>query len=172
MCPCACHKHPEVVHMIPCCFPCKKCGESIPHHEWKQHVVACNNQFVIGVDFDGTCVKHLFPETGTDIPGAAEWLQKFVMAGASLILWTCRGDKYLPPAEQWFHDRYIPLWGVNKNPTQASWSSSPKALCDIYIDDRAIGCPLVPDFTTGRPFVDWSKVGPYVLELMAMRSGR
>jgi len=33
----------------------------------------------------------------------------------------------------------------------------------IYVDDAAINCPLL-DNPNGRPMVDWSKVGPMVME--------
>lgn len=147
---------------------CNRCGLHLPAKQWAEHTLKCNGKFILGIDFDGTCVKHLFPAVGPDCPGAVNWLRKFVEEGASLILWTVRGDQYLTAAVHWFAQRNIPLYGVNINPTQVSWTSSPKALADYYIDDRAIGCPLIPDFEIGRPYVDWEKVGPYVLELMAM----
>lgn len=38
-------------------------------------------------------------------------------------------------------------------------TSSPKVHADLYIDDAALGCPLIynPDFSD-RPYVDWEKV--------------
>ena len=60
----------------------------------------------------------------------------------------------------------IKLYGINKNPDQKSWTKSPKAYADIYIDDAAFGCPLIRPKGFKRPCVDWEKVGPAVFELV------
>jgi ribonucleotide monophosphatase NagD (HAD superfamily) len=44
--------------------------------------------FTLAVDFDGTCVEHVYPETGQDVPGAVECLRKLDRAGVQIILWT------------------------------------------------------------------------------------
>lgn len=130
---------------------------------------------IIAVDFDGTCVEHEFPGVGPDVPGAVEWLRRFAGAGARLILWTMRSDG--PPrsvtehplrdAEEWFESRRIPLFGRNGNPGQYTWTSSPKAYAHLYVDDAAYGCPLVANPRPGgRPYVDWSVVGPDVLAMI------
>lgn len=111
---------------------------------------------IIAVDFDGTCVTHRYPEVGEEI-GAAEILKRLVHAGHHIILFTMRSGKELDDAVQWFEKHEIPLFGVNENPTQKSWTSSPKPYAHIYIDDAALGCPLIyPD--SGRPYVDWRMV--------------
>ena len=59
----------------------------------------------------------------------------------------------------WFKENNIPLWGIQKNPTQHTWTSSPKPYGHVIIDDTALGCPLI--FNPGlskRPFVDWEQV--------------
>ena len=43
----------------------------------------------ICIDFDGTCVKHEFPEIGEDI-GAAPVLKELIANGHRLILFTMR----------------------------------------------------------------------------------
>jgi hypothetical protein len=113
-------------------------------------------QPVIAVDFDGTCVKHACPYIGEDI-GAAPVLRELVGAGALLILWTVRSGDTLEDALQWFKRNEIPLYGVNANPEQGEWSDSPKALADLYIDDRALGVPLLRP-PLEPPFVDWARV--------------
>jgi hypothetical protein len=126
----------------------------------------------IAVDFDGTCVDHQYPDVGDDVPGAAEWLKKFVDAGAQIILWTMRShrangktESVLDDAIRWFYYREIPLLGINENPTQREWTYSPKAYANYYIDDAAIGCPLKENPRMGgRPYVDWDIVGPLVME--------
>lgn len=135
---------------------------------------------IIGVDFDGTCVTHEFPNVGKEI-GAAEILKALTDRGHQIILFTIRSYQkegaadsntlgYADPekielpldtlddAINWFKIHDIPLYGVNENPNQKSWSQSPKPYCHVYIDDSAVGCPLKYDFLSDRPYVDWEKV--------------
>ena len=128
----------------------------------------------IVIDFDGTCVTHEFPIVGSDI-GAEPVLKKILDHGHNLILFTMRSDlpnptyrnhgKMLPPgnylqdAVDWFSDREIKLYGIQRNPSQDSWTTSPKAYGQLIIDDAALGCPLVFDENLSkRPFVDWEAV--------------
>ena len=141
------------------------------------------------IDFDGTCIKHAFPKIGEDI-GAVPVLKKLVAAGHKLILFTMRSNDiietedgiktntYLSDAIDWFKQNDIELYGVQKNPTQHMWTSSPKSHAEIMIDDSALGCPLKYDYievpttteiermvfgetkkvVNGRPYVDWVKI--------------
>ena len=138
---------------------------------------------IYAIDFDGTVVTHEFPKVGKDVPYAVETLQKIVAHGGKLILWTmrsnhtappeftgdqqhernpiieCEPDNYLDHAIKWFSDREIPLWGIQTNPDQGSWTSSPKAYAHVYIDDAALGSHTVHDETfASRPYVDWTFV--------------
>jgi ABC-type sugar transport system substrate-binding protein len=110
---------------------------------------------IIAVDFDGTVVDHRFPDVGPDVPGAVAALRALVAGGHKIILWTMRSGPYLAAAEQWYKDRGIPLFGVNGNPDQASWTTSPKAYAQCYVDDAAVGCPLLDLARFKRPCVDW-----------------
>ena len=65
------------------------------------------------------------------------------------------GVDTLQPALDWFASNDIPLFGVNENPDQKEWTSSPKVYGNIYIDDGALGAPLKVD-ETGIPYIDWS----------------
>lgn len=116
-----------------------------------------NRETVIAVDFDGTVVTHEYPYVGEDA-GAVPVLQELVGKGFRLILLTMRSGKLLDDAVAWFRDRKIPLYAVNENPQQRSWTSSPKVYADLYIDDSNLGCPL--RFVDGcrRPVVDWTRV--------------
>ena len=58
---------------------------------------------------------------------------------------------------QWFADNNIPLWGINENPDQKNWSTAKKVYANLYIDDAALGCPLLYS-GSDRPYVDWLKV--------------
>jgi hypothetical protein len=115
------------------------------------------NGVVIAVDFDGTCVAHEYPKIGRHI-GAPRVLHRIVKEGGKLILWTMRTGKPLEEAVAWFEEHGIPLFGIQRNPTQDEWTDSPKAYANIYIDDVALGCPLKQGLTGERPFVDWNAV--------------
>lgn len=138
---------------------------------------------IIGVDFDGTCVTHDFPNVGKEI-GAVEILRKLVGNGHQIILFTMRSNKlvkwetniddtgnYVPTdrntlqdAVDWFYSHRIPLYGINENPTQRAWTNSPKPYCHYYIDDSAIGCPLTfNDDISNRPYVDWKGVEAFLI---------
>ena len=66
--------------------------------------------------------------------------------------------------ETWFKEQGIPLYAVNSNPTQKKWTKSPKIHADVYIDDGALGVPLIRSMTTSRPYVDWVKVREWLVE--------
>ena len=127
---------------------------------------------IIAVDFDGTCVTHEFPAVGEDVPHAADVLKTLDKAGAKLILWTMRSDRdsaiigspietdaayFLQHARTWFDTNDIRLFGSNENPSQSTWTDSPKAYAQIYIDDAALGCPLIHGHHS-RPYVDWLSI--------------
>ena len=120
---------------------------------------------IIAVDFDGTICEHLCPGIGKDVPGAIKWLLKFQEAEARLILYTLR-DKKLGVHLALDHclQKGLHFWAVNQNPEQKSWSASKKVYADIYIDNAAAGCPLVSGVGGQRPMVDWSVVGPMVMQ--------
>ncbi len=126
----------------------------------------------ICIDFDGTCVTHEYPMVGRSV-GAEEVLRALVAKGHRLILFTMRSDRriktiwgntdelYLTDAMNWFRDNGIELYAVQWNPEQKEWTDSPKAYAQLYIDDAALGCPLV--YPAGndpfdRPYADWKKI--------------
>ena len=123
---------------------------------------------IVAVDFDGTIVEHRYPNIGDPIPGALEWLRHFESEGIRLILWTMRSGDTLDAAVKYLKTFGVSLWGVNKNPEQSSWTASPKAYAPIYVDDAALGCPLLPRDDGERAAVDWSKVGPWVCDLLGV----
>lgn len=111
---------------------------------------------IIALDFDGTVVTHEYPKIGKDV-GAVPVLEDLVKNGHQIILYTMRSGEELRQAVSWFEERNIPLFGVNENPTQKGWTSSPKVYAQLYIDDAALGAPLII-LGDGRPFVDWVAV--------------
>lgn len=121
---------------------------------------------IIAIDFDGTCTTHDFPQVGSSI-GAEKILKKLVDAGHKLILHTMRSGEHLQDAIKWFEAYNIPLYSVQVNPTQAKWTSSPKCFANLYIDDAALGCPLVVD-KHKKPYVDWDRVEELLINMKAL----
>ncbi|MBQ9138685.1 MAG: hypothetical protein IJX65_08625 [Alistipes sp.] len=119
-------------------------------------------QTVIAIDFDGTCVTHDYPYIGSDI-GAVPVLRELADAGYHLVLNTMRSGRLEKDAVRWFKDNNIPLYGVNTNPDQKSWTASPKVYADLYIDDAALGVPLKTSENSARPFVDWVAVREWLV---------
>lgn len=133
------------------------------------------SSFVIAIDFDGTCVTHDFPNVGKDI-GAVPVLKRLVEAGHRLILYTMRSNcvnntgasqefpevvngNHLDDAINWFKENGIGLWGIQTNPEQKAWTTSPKCYAQLYIDDAALGAPLKRDpEMSDRAFIDWGAV--------------
>jgi hypothetical protein len=130
----------------------------------KTRLKMTKDELYICVDFDGTCTTHFYPRIGKDI-GAVPVLKKLVEEGHKLILFTMRSGDTLKEAEKWFADNGIPLFGIQTNPTQKRWTSSPKAYGHLYIDDAALGCPLKQDKAlSDRVFVNWDKVRLMLIE--------
>jgi hypothetical protein len=133
----------------------------------------------INIDFDGTAVTHDFPRVGKDI-GSQKVLKKLVENGHQLILFTMRddtpdsmneyyqitpGNRYLSDSIDWFKNNDIPLYGIQSNPTQLQWTTSPKSYAELLIDDTALGCPLKFDLSiSNRPFVDWIEVEKLLIQ--------
>jgi hypothetical protein len=111
----------------------------------------------ICIDFDGTCVTHEYPDVGKDI-GAIPVLKELIDKGHKLILFTMRDGKELQDAINWFKDNDIKLYGIQYNPTQRNWTKSNKCYANLYIDDAALGCPLIKPENGDRDYVNWEKV--------------
>ena len=106
------------------------------------------------IDFDGTCVTHEFPLVGKDI-GAAQVLRDLVSNGHRLVLFTMRAeDCSIQPAIDWFAENGIALYAVQRQPEQHKFTSSPKALGDLMIDDTALRVKLY-SCRLSRDCVDW-----------------
>jgi hypothetical protein len=122
---------------------------------------------LIAVDFDGTCVTNEYPNIGKSI-GAEHVLQDLVKSGHELILWTMRCDHRLQEAVNWFMLNDIELFGVNENPEQHTWTSSSKAHANFYIDDLALGAPLVHG-KHRKPYIDWPAMREILIERKILR---
>lgn len=124
----------------------------------------------ICIDFDGTIVDHRFPNIGKPVPKAIETIKELQALDHKIILFTMRSDNQkvgdvLTQAVEYLKNNGIKLHGINRNPDQDSWTSSPKAYGHIYIDDAAYGCPLIHPTSFARPCVDWSKVIKTIKEI-------
>jgi hypothetical protein len=121
---------------------------------------------VICIDFDGTCVAHEFPKIGEEI-GSVPVLKELVENGHQLVLFTMRSDrpngKFLQDAVDWFSKNEIPLYGIQTNPSQKNWTSSPKAYGELYIDDAALGAPLIYPGEGKNPYIDWTKAKEFLI---------
>lgn len=133
----------------------------------------------INIDFDGTCVTHDFPQIGKSI-GAERVLRRLVDNGHQLILFTMRSDRkeatpvidptiqnvtgdFLTDAVNWFSQNGIKLYGIQTNPTQLNWTTSPKSYAELMIDDSALGCPMIyKKDLSPRPFVCWKTIEKYL----------
>ena len=120
--------------------------------------MAKDSGYIIAVDFDGTCVEHNYPAIGMEVEGAVDVLRALNKRGHRIILNTMRSGEKLDAAVKWFRDRKVELWAVNHNPEQEEWTSSPKVYADLYIDDSALGCPIMFIDGLRKPVVKWSKV--------------
>ena len=121
---------------------------------------------IIAVDFDGTIVSHMYPKIGIENPSAIRVLKKLIEQGHQLILWTIRSGEPLNEAVAYCEERGISFLGVNSNPNQSSWTTSPKQYANLYIDDAALGCPTQFDPNTQRQWVNWRDV-----EAILIRTG-
>lgn len=125
---------------------------------------------IIAVDFDGTLVKHKFPDIGAPVDGAFAVLRELQAVGVHLILSTMRSGETLDNAIKFCEAQGIRFWGHNENPEQHTWSASPKVYAQLYIGDDALGCPLVrpqpPHITASpeRPWCNWAVLREQLVE--------
>lgn len=109
---------------------------------------------IIAIDFDGTVVQHEFPDVGQDVPGAVDALRGMIKRGHKLVLFTMRSGRFLQDAEDWFIQRDIHLSGVQYSPGQTDWTASNKCYAQVYVDDAALGAPLIT-LQGKMPYIDW-----------------
>ena len=120
--------------------------------------------YVIAIDFDGTIVTHEYPYVGKDIHLAKDVIKMLIENGHRCFLYTMRDGSELLDAIEYCKENELEMCGWNESPEQ--FSNSPKQYGTFYIDDAAIGCPLIydPDVSR-RPFVNWFDVARYLESL-------
>ena len=105
---------------------------------------------VIAIDFDGTIVKHKFPEIGEPMPGAFEVLKELQEAGFKLILWTCREDdgylidrQFLTAAVEFCQKHGMEFDAVNETLEDFEYRHEGmlrrKPCANYYVDDAIVG---------------------------------
>ncbi|HBC28536.1 MAG TPA: hypothetical protein DC006_02435 [Prevotellaceae bacterium] len=104
----------------------------------------------IAVDFDGTIVKHRYPQIGEEIPFATQTLKMLIQDRHKLILWSVREGRLLDEAVEWCRQRGVEFYAVNKDfpeeDEQKNMHFSRKLKVDLWIDDRNVGG--LPDWGT------------------------
>lgn len=114
-----------------------------------------DRKITIALDFDCTVIESAYPDIGKELPHCVEILKRWVEKyNVGLILHTMRSGALLEDAINWFKEKEIPLFGVEKHPTQERWTTSPKCHANFCIDDRNVGTKLTLD-SNGVPCVDW-----------------
>lgn len=97
----------------------------------------------IAVDFDGTIVKHRYPEIGEEIPFAIQTLKMLIAERHQLILWSVREGKLLEDAVRWCRERGVEFYAVNKDFPEEDTNKNPnysrKLKVELFIDDRNLG---------------------------------
>jgi len=104
----------------------------------------------IAVDFDGTIVRHRYPEIGSEIPFAVQTLKMLTREGHHIILWSVREGDLLQEAVDWCRERGLEFYAVNRDfPEEDAAKNmhySRKLKVDMFIDDRNVGG--LPDWGT------------------------
>ena len=105
---------------------------------------------LIAVDFDGTIVRHRYPEIGEEIPFAVETLKMLVEERHRLILWTVREGQLLDDAVEWCRKRGVEFYAINRDYPEEDITLNEhftrKLKVDLWIDDRNVGG--LPDWGT------------------------
>jgi len=96
---------------------------------------------IIAVDFDGTIVKHKYPEIGDEIPFAIQTLRLIqTELRHIIILWTVREGDLLDEAVDFCRARGLEFYAINQNHPESGMTDMPrKLMADMYIDDRNFG---------------------------------
>ncbi|MBQ1974104.1 MAG: hypothetical protein II222_07205 [Paraprevotella sp.] len=121
---------------------------------------------IIAVDFDGTIVKHRYPEIGEEIPFATQTLKMLIQERHQLILWTVREGELLEDAIEWCKKRGVEFYAINKDFPEEDVNKnihfSRKLKADLWIDDRNLGG--LPDWGTIYRMIHENKTWADILQ--------
>lgn len=119
----------------------------------------------IAVDFDGTIVRHRYPEIGEEIPFATQTLRMLIEERHKLILWSVREGELLDQAVEWCRERGVEFYAVNRDFPEEDVTKnqhfSRKLKADVWIDDRNVGG--LPDWGTIYDMIHNNKTYEQVL---------
>ena len=108
---------------------------------WRRKYII--NIMKIAVDFDGTIVRHRYPEIGEELPFATQTLRMLLKDGHQLILWSVREGQLLEDAVNWCKERGVEFYAVNRDFPEEDITRnihfSRKLKADVWIDDRNVG---------------------------------
>ena len=93
---------------------------------------------VLAVDFDGTIVENKWPEIGALIPKAREVINKFVVQGGKVIIWSCREGLSKEEAIYFLMENGVYFHAFNENLPErihAYGNDCRKVGADLYVDD-------------------------------------
>ena len=114
-----------------------------------ENIIYCS-YMTIAVDFDGTIVRHRYPDIGEEIPFATQTLKMLIEERHKLILWSVREGKLLDDAVEWCRERGVEFYAVNRDFPEEDITKnqhfSRKLKVDVWIDDRNVGG--LPDWGT------------------------
>jgi hypothetical protein len=94
---------------------------------------------IIATDFDGTLCEDKWPDIGEPNEQIIRYLKEQKVAGAKIILWTCRVKNKLYEAVDWCCEHGLTFDAVNANiPEVINYfgTDSRKVFAHEYIDDR------------------------------------
>lgn len=100
-----------------------------------------NSTKIYAIDFDGTLCVEDFPRIGEPKLLVIAYVKQLKAQGHKLILWTCRGGRYLQEAVDFCASHGIIFDAVNENlPERVAMydHDSRKIGADVYIDDKAV----------------------------------
>lgn len=120
----------------------------------------------IAVDFDGTIVKHRYPDIGEEIPFAVDTLKALQQRHHKLILWSVREGELLDEAVEWCRERGLEFYAINRDYPEETTDNNPhfsrKLKVDVFIDDRNLGG--LPDWGTIFDMIDHHKTWNHLLD--------
>lgn len=98
--------------------------------------------WIIAVDFDGTLCSDDFPDCGIPNQALIDLLIHMRSCGNKVILWTCRGGKYLKEAIKWCKDYGLEFDAINEDISEVKKTifennKSVKIYANIYLDNKS-----------------------------------
>jgi hypothetical protein len=97
---------------------------------------------IIAIDFDGTIAHSCWPNVGTLIPGAKEYINRLYADGHYIIIWTCRAGEPLIKAINYLLAAGVKFHRINDDEpgVYAQYGGGGRKLyADVYIDDKQVG---------------------------------